>query len=530
MDPLPESAVDRFPGFLLPCPACAAPVHVAGRASAVRCDHCGTAHLVVGRTETLTLALPDRVADGADALAAFLTDMQARRLGELTVDRTPPHDADDPLGSELAARLHRRLGAWAGGAAEAVHTADAAGWAARLSRATELLGHRRLLAPYWHLSGRLVEAVVGRDERDDKRAAAATTAVELSARAFAEALPLPPLGRLSWLRELEPVPTTALPEHPALCLESGPEALASCLRRSARQRLVRHLTPMLRHALAFPRQRHLVLRPLHLLALRCRGRDLHLLLEGASRRILDRLPASAAGALWSAEEEPLPAELGSALALRPMRCPVCGWDLPLEPFGEARFCRGCGRAVAVEGLGATTIPYSAEVADGPETTGILLPFWRFGLRLEVAEGGRTARTPGEVLELLAEGPAGRAVPDSLDVPAFRPLDRHRAAALCQPLFSLGATPGGRLVEGPVRGAMGFVYPERPVTVPASEARHLGRAALLLALPAEVLLRAPAARIERVVLQSRLELGPPRLVLRKFRRLDVEPLLGPAPGW
>lgn len=530
MDPVAESSDARFPGFVLPCPACAAPVLVAGRASAVRCDHCATAHLVVGRTEILTLALPDRITDGSDALAAFLADMQARRLGEIAVDRSPAHDADDPLGSELAARLHRRLDAWAGDAAEAVHAADAAAWAARLGRATELVAHRRLLAPYWHLSARLVEAVVGRDEHDDKHASAATAELELAAGAFAEDLPLPQLGRLSWLRDLEPVPVAALPGLPALRLASGPETLATRVRRAARQRLVRHLTPLLRHALAIPRQRHLVLRPLHLLALRCRGRALHVLVEGASRRIVERLPAGAARALWSAEQEPLPGELGSVLGLRPMRCPDCGWDLPLEPLGEARFCRGCGRAVAVDGLHATSIPYAAEAADGLESPCILLPFWRFDLRLEVAAGDRPACTLGEILELLAEGCAGRTVPESLDVPAFRPLDRHRAAALCQPLFALGVAPGGRLVEGPVRGAMGFVYPERPVTVPAWEAHHLARTALLLALPASVLLRAPAARIERVVLRSRLELGTPRLVLRRFRRLDVEPLLGPSPGW
>lgn len=529
MEPELETVAGCCPGIRLRCPTCAASIDLPGGASAARCDHCGTAHLLVGRTEVLTLALPDRIAGGTDAVRAFLEEMEARRLGELTVDRRRPDDPFDPLGSAISAALSRRLAALAGGLPDALHAAEAASWSARLAGETELVAHRRILTPYWHVSGRLVEAVVGRGARDEKQAAAATTDVELSAPAFEPGLALPPLGRLSWLSGLRPVAAAQLGGMRTLPLAADSSALEGRLRRVARQRLVRHLVPLLRHAVAFPRQWHLVLRPLHLLAARCRGRTLHLLLEGASRRVIERLTPAAFALLLEAPDSELPPELACPLALRPMRCPVCGWDLPLERFGEAGFCRGCGRAVAVEGEAATSVPYTVEVCDDADGA-VLLPFWRFDFRLERGEGHGAAGSLGEVLELLAERSSTQLRKEGIDVPAFRPLDRRRAVPLCQPLFALSGRPGGRLIEGPVRGAMGFPYPERPVTVPASEARHLARTAMLLALPAAVLLRAPSARIERIVLQSHLELGTPRLVLRQFRRLDVEPLLGPSPGW
>lgn len=480
------------------CPLCGAEIVLTSIDRAAWCEHCRASHLVDRLAEVGTFVIPDRTGDGEAALDAFFQDEARRRTLDLAAGRA---------GTQLASGKAER-------------------WAARVREGTRLLGHSFFFAPYWHLSGRFYEAVLGRREDGTKCAAAAVRGVEVSHPAFAAGLRLPALGKVSYLTGLRPYPA-ARDGHagvspstlPVLPVATPREEVDRQAERLGSTQLVRGLDRLARDARLWAEDYHLVLRPFHLLDLEVRGEDIHFLLDGHGGSTAGTLPAAAAAELRAAFECAKSPATEVPFALRPMRCPECAAAFPLERSGEIRFCGGCGKAYRLDGGKLTAARYATEEAGGDA---LHLPFWSFRFVLRDPRDGDELRSPAAVATKLTGRPAAATehAAEPLWVPAFRPEDRRRAPDLYQRLFDLRRAPAGTLRRGAAWAGSGWSRPARFVSIGEREAAFLARHALLLAMPEKAFIHAPIARIQRLLFDAPIEVDSPALVLRAFRKGDV----------
>ncbi|HPR63564.1 MAG TPA: hypothetical protein PK014_05025 [Thermoanaerobaculia bacterium] len=82
-----------------------------------------------------------------------------------------------------------------------------------------------------------------------------------------------------------------------------------------------------------------------------------------------------------------------SLRLIPYRCPVCGWDIHMNPRGHHQICTQCGRMLTPSDRGLTEIPYFTipplEIPWRPAGTRITTgwaPFWR--MRIQWSDGDK----------------------------------------------------------------------------------------------------------------------------------------------
>lgn len=434
------------------CPACGTPVRLAPLSRAVVCGRCGAASAFVPPHGGPALTLPDAVERTEEALALV------PRAGGL--DAKPPR----------------------------------------------AVSHLSFLAPYWHFTARLYEAVGG-TERDGAlavRGAVKTVAIV----ADAAAVPLPPSAHAA-----APLPLLSfealLPRRrlvlPACRASSRLERAA---RRLASVRLVRDVVPFAREGRLWEDQRLLVLKPFHLLEVDDGPGRRDVLLDGAARGWVRDLSPEEARALREAlvTWEPSGARVAPSLSL--LRCPGCGASLGRDAGAAVAFCGSCGTASRATERGQRATPYL--VAGQPRAA---LPYWRLSFRL--GDGDGAATTLAEVRRRL-QG-RGRPVPRSgaadafLDVPAFareRPARTTRTAA--------ASTAGSPLPEaraGPLARGRGYLRPRRAVALGAEEAAFAARHALLSALGSADLEAAGPARIRDLLFDAPLETSDPALLLR-----------------
>lgn len=451
------------------CPSCGAPVVLDAAGTAVRCDRCGSAHLALRGGGTTVARLADRTTaeDAADLARAALADEMRRRA------RSGPEPA----------------------AGEAVS----------------------FEAPVRVLLARLHEAAVVRGASGDPEAAVTARVAEHAATALRDPLALPTAPALSEVdpRGLAVVSTRHVAAPP---FDAGDEAFERDLER------LRAAAPgpapvLVRHTVAVPLARLLVLRPCRLVALSSGRLRAAVLVDGATRAAVALLSAAAYEALRAEiAERPLPAS--APPALRPMRCPECASPFPLDREGQLRLCPSCGRAFLATGRRLARLSYRAELPASSRGR-LLVPAWRLPFALEDPRDGREVTSVAEVLARCGEEPsraAGEA--DALDVSAVLPLDRRRERRGLQRLPALppAAFP---LLEGPARAEAGFPEPRCVGALGPAEAGAVARHALLAALSSGAVARAAPRRLKALLLDAPLRLGPPALVLRALRRGDLE---------
>ena len=451
------------------CPACGAPIGIDAAENAVRCDRCGSAHLVLRGAGTTVAELDSRTtAEEACSLACAAFEDERRRRGRIgpipVVESVLPFAGPVRI---LVARLH--------------------------------------------------EAAVVRGAAGEPEAAVTTRLVEGARSALRDPLRLPTAAPLAGIDSLSLSPVTrrrvAAPPFDAdeAAFAADAEGLLA-VRSGAAPALIRD-------ALAFPLARVVVLRPCRLVSVSSGGSRAGVLVDEASRQATALLSRAAEEALREdIAERSLPAALPPVL--RPMRCPECASPFPLDREGQLRICPACRRAFLVSGRRLLPVPYEAELPPSPRGR-LLVPAWRFAFVLEDPRDGREVTSVaavrsrcGEAAATVVEGPA------PLDVPAFFPADRRTQRPGVQPLPSL-APAAFPLHEGPARGEAGFPEPRLVGALGPREAARVVRHALLAALRPETVARASARRLKALLFDAPLRLGPPRLVLRALRRADAE---------
>ncbi|MBN2033208.1 MAG: hypothetical protein JW836_08025 [Deltaproteobacteria bacterium] len=121
--------------------------------------------------------------------------------------------------------------------------------------------------------------------------------------------------------------------------------------------------------------------PIWLLFIGTSAGDFEVLVDGISHDVIKTTKPG---------DDPLTSTLGEDLQeadsadirFIPLRCPICGWDLPFHPFNVIHLCTTCGRAWREEGGAYREVSYRAvkENKDDNKAT-IYLPFWTFQVSL-----------------------------------------------------------------------------------------------------------------------------------------------------
>jgi len=517
---------------LVACPNCGAEITISSADRAARCCHCDSAHLVFGRTELLVFAIPNHVEGEPGCKDAVVGDLKRRRFIEVSqgfsgsagqsrdpVERGTARFVDSMVGELVPGQGGERLKF-----ADSVFEAEVESWALELAGVTRVFSTTLFYAPYWGVSGRLYETVVGRAANGGKQTGATVRAIDLTHNAFDDALPIPGMGKLSYLRELRPLSREPLDQFPHLRIVQNRSVLRGQLERLREVHSMPQMAAICRRSEAWVDSHHLIFRPFHLTRVESRGLRFLVLIDGNSKSIVSIIPDAEAEGIMPAMSREWAVDLGGSLALRPMRCSICGGALPLDRTDEIRFCMVCGRALRVEGDRLAEVRYEIEVPDESRGETILLPFWRFAFRIEDPRDGKSLSSINELRARL--GAVGGAMPfaaEPLDVPAFRPLDRHRAEVVYQHLFSIDRPPDERFTDGPARSEYGFTRPARFVSVLEEEAGFLARQTILGRLTERDLTNVSPARIRSLLFESEIVLGVPKLILRAFRKLDVAPM-------
>jgi ribosomal protein S14 len=500
----------------LPCPTCGAALAVPVYHRMSRCEFCGSVHVVSGRSDTLEVVIPDAVTDEAALKGAVLKHLGHRRYLALYDQRvrplisdsgpTPGGGGDEPgwLTPEQTPALVNAAEAEVARAAEAY----AAGLAPRLAVTT----WHRFLAPYWHRFGTLYQAAFGREKDGTKRMEFAVATIEGSVAA--SRAPLPPMGKLSYLRALRPLVGSRESKTPALAVELDRGEIDRRALELDHRAVGLEVKPIAIHATFVPEVVALVYRPWHLATVELDGERSELLVDGGAARVEGEAPA------FDFEARTLADLAAEVPTLAPSRCPECGADLPFVPDADAHLCRNCYRLVTMRGNRWVVVPYLHEEV---QTTHWQVPFWRFPVRLRTASGELIVDLPH-----LADGIDGTydqigdrpQVQQEFFVPAFRTTVSRAGVRLYRRLWPLRR---GRSVElsgerfGPARP------PDRVVeiTLPAPEARVFARVYLALAFTERDLARAVVRTVRERFLTCQLE-GEPELVYLNLSRELVDP--------
>jgi ribosomal protein S14 len=519
--PEPKPALRSEPqeaGFSLElrCPTCGAALAVPVYHRMSRCEFCGSVHAVAGRSDALVVVIPDAVTDQAAVKAAVLNHFRHRRYLALYDQRVRPLIPDpgfapDQRGEEFGMLAAERTPALVNAVeAEVARSADtyAAGIAPRLA----VRAWRRFLAPYWHRFGTLYQAAFGRDAGGTKRMEFTVATIEGSVAAFSA--PLPPMGKLSYLRALRPLVGAPEAAVPALAVEFDRGEIDRRAQELGRRSVELPIKPIAIHATLVPEVVALVYRPWHLATAELDGERFDLLVDGGAATVEGEAPA------YDFAPRPLADLAAEAPTLAPSRCPECGADLPFVPDADTHLCRNCYRLVTMRGRRWATVPYLREE---PRAGHWQVPFWRFPMRLRTASGELVVDLPhltdgiDGTYDQIGDRPP---VQQEFFVPAFRtrvsragvrlyrllwPLLRGRPRELSGERFTADQPPN-RVVE---------------ITLPAPEARVFARVYLALAFTERDLARAVVKTVRERFLACQLE-GEPELVYLNVSRELIGP--------
>jgi len=364
------------------CTECGAGVEVPVLARMARCAFCGSHHLVVGHEETLYVTIPEKVA-GPDELREAVLDhyryIHYLRLYRASVAPLERNASDVSPSGALVSRPELNAAA---AAAEAVVSAKADSYRARLAGSLEVTPVHHFLAPYRHGMGSLYQVAFGRSPSDqEKRLRFAVGTVEAAVLAT-DAMALPQMGKLSYLRALVPA-ADAPPAVKTLPLDLDADGLRHAYGNLDRKQLTRDLQ-VIRIGSSFTEEvAAVVWRPYWIARAEGAGIADTLLVDSAAGSVAGTAPFLDGGTLQELPERAR--RPGSGLRFVPMECPTCGSEFSFDVDAVLHFCRNCHRVCRVEGEHKAHVPYRHQPMPEEEAFE-LVPFWTFPLRLRTGDG------------------------------------------------------------------------------------------------------------------------------------------------
>jgi hypothetical protein len=377
-----ETVIENHYCVEVRCTECGAAVPVPVLHHMAHCIYCGSDHLVVGHEETLLVTLPERVYDANVLREALLDHYRYQYYLKLYRRMVAPLARNATEATPSGALFNRTEFDAAIDGAEVAVSRKADAYRAKLTENLHVGQTLHFLTPYRHGMGTLYQATFGRSPRDQEKllrfdvgsieaAVSATTSIEV-----------PPMGKLSYLRALQPAVDLA-PELQTLPMHGSDHDLAEGFGDLDRKCLAREVQ-VIKLGSRFTREvTAVVWRPWWIAEVRGPGIDETVLLDGAAGSVAGPAPPfdeSELVDLPKAAREP-----GRGLRFVPMECPTCGYEFSFDPDAVLHFCHNCHRVCGVVEGRKVHVAYG-HIPLPDEAGWDVVPFWRFPLRLRTGDG------------------------------------------------------------------------------------------------------------------------------------------------
>lgn len=488
--------------LLLECPKCGAPLAVTDEMVTTTCEHCASLLLLETPSREEAYVADPLLTDAADLLDMVIAYRVLAHRAELMEGL---RDADGQVLPEF----------WIEGRLAAFER--------ELRATTRIVEAYVVHAPYWHVTGTIVQGLLCRHADGPKHVRVRAWGVEHTVPAYGAGVSLRDRGlRLSRAR-VRPLTVREVRERGAF-LPWQPFAPAT-FREIERWKLTDldpTVQPVTRYGALVASRRVLVYRPYWLARIASGMKLAWVLADGSFRTIAGYpSPAEVRTILERVTTDPLRSGEASyrTVAIIASRCPDCGHEQRLDPRHRIVICASCHLALRPAPKGIAVVRYS-HARRGPSVRldGDYLPFWRFDL--SVAASGETA--PVGRLEEYAQRIAPRAAmnesPPSprgahLWVPAFRLLGTAAGDRAFKDIAEWVHAAELEVLEGKI--PLGGNARPAGVTVAEDEARELGTLALFAIHERASAARLTTRAVQKWLVQAKLSLTNARLVLVPF---------------
>jgi hypothetical protein len=488
---------------VLSCPQCGAPALIDEDAVSLVCEHCSS-FLVVTRPGREPFFVADDLLGSGEAARLLVIAYRVQGHRAEVLERYAPADAEGrrpDLGEAFIAMQLQRF-------------------ERRLLESVRLVDAHRLQVPYWHTTGDVLHAVLGREHEGPKQVRLRAFLLEHTAPGYAPAFNLRDRGLRLARACVRPLTRHEVGERgPFLPWVPLQERERREIRRFENQNLEPDFDPVVKRGGFVFERRCLVYRPYWLVRLIDERGQEWVLLDGSFQTVAGHPDSGEVMALLRAGvDDPEGREAKEIKGVvRPSRCPDCGNEQRFPSQALLCPCSDCHRALMPTEEGIVQVGCAHAFWDHEDLDALHLPFWVFEFKL-----GAAGSPPVSTLEAFAalEFPQGRP-------PGFAPTGSH----LFVPAFGLlGTEPGDgvfrELIEAihrhPPRIEDGRVPiggdPELlPVTVSEESAREAAPFVLLGLHDKTAAARLNTMLVKRTQLEAKLALGKARLVMVAVER-------------
>jgi hypothetical protein len=503
----PETAEPPGPlAILLACPKCGAPFAVDDEMVSLGCTHCGSL-LVLAASDRDEIYIADGQIPGAEDLREMVLTYRVLAQRAEIIARWQNSDGEPP--SEML--IQNRLAAYA----------------RDLRVALKVLDAFRLQVPYWHITGLLVQSVLGRFGEGAKMVRVRGFGVEHTVPAYdTDRANFRDRGLRLARACVRPLTLRRVAEEKAfLPWQSVPEQSHREIDRWKGQDLEPGLEAVTRSARFLALPRIVVYRP-YWVARLLTDRGLEWVLADSGFRTIAGYPDEAEARTLLAQAVPDPLRSGEEsfrrVAVSASRCPDCGHEARLPKDAHVSVCANCHLGLEPTPAGLRNVSYDHVRIGQVRLDGDYLPFWRYDFVLRVGSE-EAARMEDLQRFLFPQGlPATAALAgDHLWVPAFRLLGTAAGDERFKGLLEWAHAAPLAVEEGKL--PLGGTCVPWAATVSESEARALAPVVLMGAHG-----RAGAARLNTLIVKRKidaatLDLSKPRLVFVPFGR-DADALV------
>jgi hypothetical protein len=482
--------------IVLECPKCGGPYTVDDEIVSRRCEHCGSL-LVLSAPERDELYVAESRVDDVPALAEIVVRYRVTAQRAEIVSRHQDSDGNPPSESFVQAQLRA--------------------FEELLRGTLRVTSAHAFQAPYWHISGAVVQGILGREHEGAKQ-------VRLRAFALEHTIPAYDVARVNLRdRGLRLAASRVRPltvrdvEHggPFLPWQAVAERSYREIDKWRGQDLDPTIEPVTKFGLFLSGRRVLVYRRYWLARVLSHAGQEWVLVD-ASFETIGGYPGETEVQELLQQAVPDPRcsleQSYRRAHLIPSRCPDCGFELAWDERCRVIACPNCHRGLAAEPEGIRLVSYAHAEGAGDE----YVPFWRYSFEIRVGDRA-----------VVSLEDYGRALFGARPPPAFHAAGRHLwipAARL------MGTEIGDRAFQGLVQvlhGAPPAVRDEKvPLGVGAvlwgaslsdAEARTLAPFVLLgLHGPASAS-QLSTLLVRKAVQGATVALSEPTLVMVPFRR-------------
>lgn len=499
--PTPEDTRASRLYILLACPHCGAPFVADDEQVSFACAHCGSLLLLRAPERDEVYYADGQVPDG-EAVFELVVAYRVRAHRAEVLHRFRDSEGNAP--PELLIEMQLRA------------------FEENLRKTARLLEVHRLLVPYWHVAGTLVQGILGRRGDGPKMVRLRAFAVEHTVPGYdSGAASLRDRGLRLAAAHVRPLTIRAVEAlRPFLPSVAANDQAYREIERWTGRDLDPGTEATAKHGQFLFARRLLVYRPYWLARVVTDEGEGWVLVDG-SFATLAGYPSEteARGLLGLATTDPLGSEEPSYrhVLVIPSRCPDCGFEGRFDPHAHVSVCTNCHRALAPGPNGVSLVSYDHVEGD---LDADYLPFWRYAFEVAMAQAPPAASLEDYQRALFPEPPPGsRPSGSHVFIPAFRLLGTGLGDLAFKQLLEWLHAPPPPTVDGkvPLGGRPTFAS----VTVSEPDARALAPFAFLGLQSRAAAARLNTLLIRRGIRDARITLRNPRLVWVPFERVGSE---------